>query len=223
MASKLSLGRSRLSKSVTITCPRPPSFANFLRQMSACTDELVTHTISMSLRLQKNVFGFVGTRKREAGKNARAVVRLLVAIRAEHVIVCTLLVVVLEKVARLRRPLDQLALLELIQFVADLARVLRLSHQEKTYVMKNVVCHEQRDDDRCDQLKRQNNVQGCQGQAAPCVLSDFILFLREPSCVIHNEPETTIDRYRLTLAIRHGRQAVGAPSGLFCPGMINPL
>jgi hypothetical protein len=27
--------------------------------------------------------------------------------------------------------------------------------------MKNVVCHEQRDDDRRDQLKRQNNVQGC--------------------------------------------------------------
>jgi hypothetical protein len=54
-----------------------------------------------------------------------------------------------------------LALLELIQRVADLARVLRLSHQEKKYVMKNVVCDEQRDDDRHDQLKRQNNVQGC--------------------------------------------------------------
>jgi hypothetical protein len=54
-----------------------------------------------------------------------------------------------------------LALLELIQLVADLARVLRLSHQEKKHVMKNVVCYEQRDDDRHDQLKRQNNVQGC--------------------------------------------------------------
>src|SRR6266576_2705105 len=113
------------------------------------------------LWLQENVFGFVGTRKRDPGKNAGAVVRLLVAIRAEHVIICTMLVVVLEKVARLRCPLDQLALLELIQLVTDLARVLRLSHQEKKYVMKNVVCHEQRDHYRNDQLKRQNDVQGC--------------------------------------------------------------
>src|ERR1700682_2586091 len=79
------------------------------------------------LQLQKNVFGFVGTRKCDAGENARAVVRLLVAIRAEHVIICTLLVVVLEKVARLRCPLDQLALLELIQLVTDLARETVLS------------------------------------------------------------------------------------------------
>jgi hypothetical protein len=27
--------------------------------------------------------------------------------------------------------------------------------------MKNVVCYEQRDDDRHDQLKHQNNIQGC--------------------------------------------------------------
>ncbi|MGC1318535.1 MAG: class I SAM-dependent methyltransferase, partial [Pseudolabrys sp.] len=55
---------------------------------------------------------------------------------------------------------DAIYALESIQLVADLARVLRLSHQEKKYVMKNVVCYEQRDDDRRDQLKRQNNVQG---------------------------------------------------------------
>src|SRR5258705_8470844 len=72
-----------------------------------------------------------------------------------------MLVVVLEKVARLRCPLDQLALLEFIQLVTDLSRVLRLSHQGKKYVMKNVVCHEQRDHYRNDQLKRQNTVQGC--------------------------------------------------------------
>jgi hypothetical protein len=36
-----------------------------------------------------------------------------------------------------------------------------LSHQEKKYVMKNVVCCDQRKDDRHDQLKRQKNVQGC--------------------------------------------------------------
>src|SRR5467141_938521 len=151
------------------------------------------------LQLQKNVFGFVGTRKRDSGENARAVVRLLVAIRAEHVIICKLLVVVLEKVARLRCPLDQLALLELIQLVADLARVLRLSHQEKKYVMKNVVCYQQRDHDRHDQLKRQNNVQDCScdrrnalkalgiltsmrshGQAALRVIMRFYALLGEP-------------------------------------------
>ena len=53
MASKCSFGRSRLSKSMTITCPRPPSLANFRRQISACTDELVTHTISILLRLAR--------------------------------------------------------------------------------------------------------------------------------------------------------------------------
>jgi len=68
---------------------------------------------------------------------------------------------VLEKVFRLWCPLDQLALFELIQLVADLARVLRLGHQEKKYVMEKVVCYEQRDDDRRYQLKYQNNVQGC--------------------------------------------------------------
>jgi hypothetical protein len=41
-----------------------------------------------------------------------------------------------------------LALLELIKPVADLARVLRLSHQEKKYVVNKVVHYEQRDDDR---------------------------------------------------------------------------
>jgi hypothetical protein len=54
-----------------------------------------------------------------------------------------------------------LALLELIQLVADLARVPWLRHQKKEYVMKNVVGDEQRDHDRHDPLKRQNNVQGC--------------------------------------------------------------
>jgi hypothetical protein len=68
---------------------------------------------------------------------------------------------VLEKVARLRCPLDQLALFELIQFVADPARVPRLSHQEKKYVMKKVVGYEQRNDDGRCQLKYQNNVQSC--------------------------------------------------------------
>ena len=62
--------------------------------------------------------------------------------------------VTLSVVARLRCPHNQLALLDLIQLVADLAPVLRLSHQEKKYVMKYVVCYEQRDDNRHDQLKR---------------------------------------------------------------------
>jgi hypothetical protein len=54
-----------------------------------------------------------------------------------------------------------LALLELIELVADPACVLRSSHQKKEYVMKKVVCHEQRNDDRRCQLKYQNNVQSC--------------------------------------------------------------
>src|SRR6266545_458093 len=51
MASKLSLGRSRMSKSVTITRTRSPNFAHFRRQMSPCAEELVTHTISILHRL----------------------------------------------------------------------------------------------------------------------------------------------------------------------------
>ena len=165
MASKLSLGRSRLSKSVTITCSRLPSFADFRRQMSACTRmnwsrthfvisparEVIGRRASSAprdqqphpiLQLEKSIFGSVRTRKCYAGEKAGAVVRLLVAIRAEHVIICTLLVVVLEKVARQRCPLDQLALLELIQLVADFLASFGLAHQEKQNVMKNVVCYE---------------------------------------------------------------------------------
>src|SRR5215469_703798 len=59
MASKLSLGRSRLSKSVTITCPRPPSFANFRRQMSACTggqrDKAMARVRARLEKLQRRV------------------------------------------------------------------------------------------------------------------------------------------------------------------------
>jgi hypothetical protein len=78
---------------------------------------------------------------------------LLVAIRAEHVIVCALLVIMFEKVVRLWRPLNQLALLEFIQLVANFARVLRSGHQKKQHVMKQVVCHKQRTDDGRYQLK----------------------------------------------------------------------
>ena len=70
-------------------------------------------------------------RECRARKNARAVIRLFVAIGAEDVIVCAILVVVLEEVVRPRRPLDQLAPFEFIQLVANLACVLRLRDQEK--------------------------------------------------------------------------------------------
>jgi hypothetical protein len=53
-----------------------------------------------------------------------------------------------EEVTRLRSPLDQLALLELIQLVADSACVPRLSDQDKKYVMKKVVRYDQHNDDR---------------------------------------------------------------------------
>ncbi len=87
-------------------------------------------------------------REGRAGEHAGAVVRSLVAIRAEHVIVCAILVIVLETVVRPRCPLGQLALLEFIQLVADLARVLRIRDEEKKDVVKEVVHDEQRDDDR---------------------------------------------------------------------------
>jgi hypothetical protein len=54
----------------------------------------------------------------------------------------------LEKVVHPRCPLDELALLEFIQLVAELACVLRMRDEEKKDVMKKVVCHEEPDDDR---------------------------------------------------------------------------
>jgi hypothetical protein len=91
------------------------------------------------------VFGFVGTRK-PRGKDAGAVVRLLVAIRAEHVIICTLFVVMLEKVGRLRCPLKPVGAARIRS-----TRVRSCSHPsvetpgEKVRSEK-IVCHEQRDD-----------------------------------------------------------------------------
>jgi hypothetical protein len=77
-------------------------------------------------RLQKNAFGFVRMREYHAGEHARAVVRFLIAIGTEYVVIGAILVVMLEKVAHPRGPLDELALLEIIQLAADPACVLRM-------------------------------------------------------------------------------------------------
>jgi hypothetical protein len=116
MASKLSAGRSSLSKSVVMTLTRPPNFANFFRQSSACTAELVTHTILTLwreakswavapaphpssrmrmplLRLQQAIFHLVVVAEGRAREHARAVVHVDVAVGAEHVVISSLFVV----------------------------------------------------------------------------------------------------------------------------------
>src|SRR6266508_72379 len=194
MASKLSLGRSRISKSVTITRTRPPNVEKFRRQMAACAKELVTHTISTLyrrarweaaapdlqqshsvLRLQQSAFGFVRTREGRPRKDTRAVIRMLVAICAEHVVVGAILVVVLENIIRAWCPLDKLALLEFVQVVPKLACVLRMRHEEKQDVMKKVVCHEEPDHGRHDQPQYRDRVQESLLDAASPRLAPLLL------------------------------------------------
>ena len=84
---------------------------------------------------------------------------MLVAIRAEHVIIGTVLVVVLETVIRPRYPLGQLSPLEFIQLVADLACILRIRDEEKKDVVKKVVGDEQRDGDRRPHYEHRRDIQ----------------------------------------------------------------
>src|SRR5262249_30836416 len=90
------------------------------------------------LRPEQGVFGRVELRKRGAWKDAGAVIGLLLAIGAEHVVVGAVLVIVLVQVVRTRRPLDQLALLEFIQLMADSAGVLQMRDKKKEYVVKKI-------------------------------------------------------------------------------------
>ena len=83
-----------------------------------------------------------------AGEDARAVVVVLASIGPEHVVVGAILVIVLEEVAGGGSPLDELPLLEFVERIADLARVLRMDGEEKQDVMERVVGHEQGGDDR---------------------------------------------------------------------------
>ena len=61
---------------------------------------------------------------------------MLAPIRAEHVVVGAMLIIVLEDVIRLRRPFDQLALLELVQLMPDLGCVLGMRGQQEQDVME---------------------------------------------------------------------------------------
>ena len=73
---------------------------------------------------------------------------MLAAIKAEHVVIRAILVVVLEKVFGLRRPLDELALFEFIQRMTDIAGVPRMGDEEKEHIMKQIIDHEQPHHDR---------------------------------------------------------------------------
>ncbi len=81
------------------------------------------------LGLQQKIVGRMTMRENRAGENASAVIVMLVPKRPEHVVVGAMLVVMFEEVVRLWRPFDQLAPLELVQFMTDLACVLRVRCQ----------------------------------------------------------------------------------------------
>jgi hypothetical protein len=70
-----------------------------------------------------------------------------------------MLVVVLEKIVRPRRPLDQLTPLEFVELTADPAGVPGMRDGEKEHVMKQVVQHEQPDDDPHHRQEYRNGVQ----------------------------------------------------------------
>jgi hypothetical protein len=70
-------------------------------------------------------------------KNARAVIIALAAIGAKHVVVCTVLVIVLQKVIKLGRPVDKLPLLEFVQHMTDIGCILRIDDEEIEDVRKN--------------------------------------------------------------------------------------
>src|SRR5262245_16830234 len=108
-----------------------------------------THAIR---RLEQSAFGIVRPREGRAWKNACAVIVSLAAIATEHIVVGAILVVVLEKVFGLRRPLDELALFEFIQRMTDIAGVPRMGDEQKEHVMKQVVgCEQPHHDRRRDQ------------------------------------------------------------------------
>jgi hypothetical protein len=66
-------------------------------------------------------------REDRARKYARAVIVVLAAIEGEHVVVCAMFVIVLEKIAGFGGPLDKLTAFKLVQQMADFACILRMS------------------------------------------------------------------------------------------------
>ena len=108
--------------------------------------------------LEQTIVGLVRLRERQARKHAGAVVVVLAPIRPEHVVVGAILVVVLEEIVRLRRPFDQLAPLELVQLMTDLARVLGMRGEQEQDVVEQVVGHERAGDDRPRPEKHRNSI-----------------------------------------------------------------
>ena len=98
-------------------------------------------------RSEKDIVGFVRVREDRARKYARAVIVVLAAIEGEHVVVCAMFVIVLEKIAGLGGPLDKLTAFKLVQQMADFACILRMNDEEVKDVMKKIVCREQCDGD----------------------------------------------------------------------------
>jgi hypothetical protein len=87
-------------------------------------------------------------REDRAREYARAVIVVLAAVGAEHVVVCAIFVIVPEKIAGLGSPFDKLTPFEVVQQMADFACILRMSDEEIKDVVKKIVCREQCDGDR---------------------------------------------------------------------------
>src|SRR2546421_9977672 len=102
---------------------------------------------SLLHRSEKDIVGFIRMREDRARKYARAVIVVLAAIEGEHIVVCAMFVIVLEKIVGLGGPLDKLTALKLVQQMADFACILRMRDEEIKDVMKEIVCGEHCD---CD-------------------------------------------------------------------------
>ena len=87
-------------------------------------------------RREQGTVRLVGMREDRARKDAGAVIVVLAAIGAEHVVVGAILVVVLEKIVGLGHPLHKLPLFEFIQHMADAAGVLRVRRKKKEDIVK---------------------------------------------------------------------------------------
>src|SRR5262249_15315366 len=96
---------------------------------------------------EQQIIGRVTIGERRAREDAGAVVVMLAAIGAEHVVICAMLVVMLEQIVRLRQPLDQLAPLELVERMTDPCGVPGMRGQHKEDVMKqDAGCQDSADD-----------------------------------------------------------------------------
>jgi len=121
---------------------------------------------------EQQIIGRVTIGERRAREDAGAVVVMLAAIGAEHVVICAMLVVMLEQIVRLRHPLDQLAPLELVERTTDPAGVPGMRGQHKEDVMKqDAGCQDSADDqpDYRDDLQLDSPVKfGSPARVAAC-------------------------------------------------------